>query len=78
MLSQMSFVMTQNSSLVLFTLVVVLFEGGLVNSTMINSPYFLMELNVHSNRLRLIRDRGEVGGWVPMSYHLLATLSPPE
>ena len=41
----------------------------------------LMGLNVHSNLLRLIRDGGkwgEVGGWIPMSYHLLATLSPPE
>ena len=40
--------------------------------------YLLMGLNVHSNLLQLIRDRGKVGGWVPMSYHLLTTLSPPE
>ena len=42
-----------------------------------------MGLNVHSNLLRLIRDgrggeRGEVRGWVSMSYHLLPTLSPAE
>ena len=68
----MSFVMTQNSSLVLFTLVVVLFEGGLVNSTMINPPYFLMGLNVHNNFLRLIRDGGkwEDGYLCPTTYSL--------
>ena len=34
---------------------------------------------VHSNLLRLIWDGGVGGGtWVPMSYHLLATLLPPE
>ena len=40
----------------------------------------LIVLNVHSNILRLIRDGGwggEVGEWVPMSYHLLAALLPP-
>ena len=42
-------------------------------------PFLLMGLNVHSNLLRLIRDIGKwEGGWVPMSCHLLATLSPPE
>ena len=37
-------------------------------------------LNVHSNLLWLSRDGrgGGVGRWVPMSYLLLATLSPPE
>ena len=35
-------------------------------------------LNIHSNLLWLTRDRGEVGGWVAMSCHLLLTLSPPE
>ena len=39
--------------------------------------YLLMGLNVHSNLFRLIRDEGKWGG-VPMSYHLLATLSPQE
>ena len=46
--------------------------------TMVAVPYLLMELNVHSNLLQLIRDEGKWGGWVPMSYHPLATLSPPE
>ena len=44
--------------------------------------YLLMALNVHNNLLRLIRDGGWGWGWgggmVPMSHHLLATLSPPE
>ena len=41
----------------------------------------LIGLDVHSNLLRLIRDGGGGngrGGWVPMAYHPLATLSPQE
>ena len=37
--------------------------------------YLLLGLNVHNNLLQLIENGG---GWVPMSYHLLTTLSPPE
>ena len=40
--------------------------------------YWLMGLIVHSNLLRLIRAGGKWGGWVPMFYYLLTTLSPPE
>ena len=47
------------------------------------SPYLLTGLIVPSKHLRLIRDGGKWGGgrrgrWVPMFYHLLSTLSPPE
>ena len=40
--------------------------------------HLLMGLNVHSNLLRMIRDGGKLGGWVPVSFHLLTALSPPE
>ena len=46
--------------------------------TGVGREYLLMGLNVHSNFLRLIRDGGKWGGWVPIPYHLFATLSPPE
>ena len=38
----------------------------------VSKVYLLMELNVHSNLLRLIR------GWVSLSYYLLAALSRPD
>ena len=37
----------------------------------------LIGFNVYSNLLRLSRDGGKWGRWVPMFYHLLATLSRP-
>ena len=52
------------------------------NTVLVTSKLNLpMGLNVHSNLLRLSKDGrkwGEVGGWVPMSYHLLVTLSRPD
>ena len=37
--------------------------------------YLFMGLNVHSNLLRLIRDRGREGwgGWVPIFYQRMTT-----